>query len=255
MTKYRIQENKIVKVEENVLQPKTKEQLKTLIKQEIAKKGNRANLNHIDVSKIADMSYLFFMSNFNGDISKWDVSNVETMDSMFFRSDFNGDISKWDVSNVKNMMVMFSESDFNGDISKWNVSKVRNMSSMFLDSKFNGDISKWKINNICDTKDMFKGTSNEIRKDIPSSYKKLFEKYSKYLKSGDVKDVKDIEDGLEKANRIKIFSDLLGSFSKGDGDVKKGFNWLFDIMSKRYNFSPDDIYSEVEYICAKILKN
>ena len=111
--------------------PKSKEELEKIIKAEISKNGNECSLNHIDVSKITDMSGLFFGSKFNGDISNWDVSNVTDMDSMFYNSKFNGDISNWDVSSVNNMWGMFQWSDFNGNISNWNVSNVKNMINIF----------------------------------------------------------------------------------------------------------------------------
>ena len=102
--------------------PKTTDELKQMIKDEIYKNGNECSLNHIDVSKITDMTALFYDSDFNGDISNWDVSNVENMNKMFAHSKFNGDISEWDVSSVKTMSWMFYKSKFNGDISNWNVS-------------------------------------------------------------------------------------------------------------------------------------
>ena len=128
--------------------PKTKDELKDIIKQKIEYEGNECNLNDIDTSNITDMSNLFAYTDFNGDISKWDVSNVTTMEDMFTDSKFNGDISKWDISNVINMKYMFSHSEFNDDISKWDVSNVTNMGGMFVGSKFNGDISKWNVSNV-----------------------------------------------------------------------------------------------------------
>ena len=40
--------------------PKTKNELKTMIEDEIFKNGYQCSLNHIDVSRIIDMSRLFF---------------------------------------------------------------------------------------------------------------------------------------------------------------------------------------------------
>ena len=89
-------------------QPKTKEELKEIIKDRISKEGYECDLNDIDVSQITDMSKLFYESKFNGDISKWNTSKVKNMASMFSESDFNGDISNWDVSKVNVMSYMFA---------------------------------------------------------------------------------------------------------------------------------------------------
>ena len=81
--------------------PKTKKELKAIIKKRIKDEGNEVDLKDIDVSNITDMSVLFKGTNFNGDISKWDVSNVNDMRFMFcYCGSFNKDISKWNVSNV-----------------------------------------------------------------------------------------------------------------------------------------------------------
>ena len=72
-----------------------RKELKKLINQRIKTLGPNCDLNDIDVSKIDDMSNIFFYSPFNGDISKWDVSRVKNMNAMFQFSNFNGDISSW----------------------------------------------------------------------------------------------------------------------------------------------------------------
>ena len=58
------------------VQPTSKEELKKIIEETIETEGLNCDLNFIDVSKITDMSYLFFNSKFNGDISKWNVSMI-----------------------------------------------------------------------------------------------------------------------------------------------------------------------------------
>ena len=130
--------------------PKTRDELKELIKKLIKERGNKADLNDIDTSEITDMYALFYKSEFNGDISNWDVSNVEDMDYIFcYNSKFNGDISNWDVSNVKRMNYMFQHSSFtgeNGDISNWNVSNVENMGEMFDGSPLEKNQPKWYKN-------------------------------------------------------------------------------------------------------------
>ena len=102
-------------------QPKTKKELKKIIEDRISKEGSNCDLNDIDVSLIDDMSWLFYISKFNGDISKWNVSKVENMSYMFNDAKFNGDISNWNVSNVQNMTNMFANSNFNQDISNWKI--------------------------------------------------------------------------------------------------------------------------------------
>ena len=107
--------------------PKTKEELREIIKKELVSQGADADLNFIDVSEITDMSDLFDGMNIgNIKIDQWDVSNVTNMCEMFwYAENFNSDISMWDVSNVTNMSYMFcGAKSFNGKISEWNVSKV-----------------------------------------------------------------------------------------------------------------------------------
>jgi surface protein len=140
---------------------KNLEHLKELIEKEIKISGNHCDLNHIDISRIKKMSYVFEnrACYFNGDISKWDMSKVEDTSYMFYKSDFNGDISEWNISSVKNMCGMFMLSKFNGNISQWDVSNVENMCGLFHTSQFNGDVSNWDVSNVKDMSMMFMRTN------------------------------------------------------------------------------------------------
>ena len=137
--------------------PKTRDELKEIIRLRISKEGYNCDLNDIDTSLITDMSSLFLYSSFKGNISNWDTSNVRKMKWMFYKSSFNNDISNWDVSKVTDMSEMFYWSNFNKPIGDWNVSNVKTMWGMFHESSFDKDISKWNISEDCDTSHMLLG--------------------------------------------------------------------------------------------------
>ena len=103
--------NKNTKIYKYHYHPKNKDELFDLVHKLIKERGNNADLNDIDTSKIDNMAGIFLNTDFNGDISEWDVSNVKNMLLMFNSSKFDGDLSKWDVSNVTNMVSMFAKSE------------------------------------------------------------------------------------------------------------------------------------------------
>ena len=129
----------------NIVQPKTKKELKTLIDKTIEEQGYACDLNFIDTSLITDMSAMFYHSKFNGNISSWDVSHVTNMHFMFSGSKFNGDISSWDVSNVTDMSKMFYDCPCQFDVSSWDLSNVVNIKSMLYNSKVYGILNMPKI--------------------------------------------------------------------------------------------------------------
>jgi hypothetical protein len=148
--------------------PETLNELLDMIQKEIQINGNECSLNHIDTSKVTNMSRLFAddeLGLFDGNISMWDTSNVTDMTNMFCNSKFtgkNGDISNWDVSKVENMNGMFYSSRYDGNLSKWNTSNVIDMFYMFSRSNFTGkkgDISKWDVSNVINMASMFENSS------------------------------------------------------------------------------------------------
>jgi hypothetical protein len=114
---------------------KDKDHLIDLIQQETMINGWKCDLNHIDVSQVLSMSFVFCRSKFNGDISEWDVSNVRSMSCMFKNSEFDGDISKWNVSKVVNMEFMFANSNFSKDLSEWRPYEAGDLTDTFCDAK------------------------------------------------------------------------------------------------------------------------
>lgn len=78
--------NSKIRKQEYNYRPETYEELDDLIVKLIDERGNDADLNDIDTSKITTMESIFRnYQDFNGDISEWDVSNVKYMSGMFYK--------------------------------------------------------------------------------------------------------------------------------------------------------------------------
>ncbi len=114
--------------------------------------NDKTDISHWDVSNVKDMSNTFAQAtSFNGDLSKWDVSKVTDMSGMFRQAtSFNGDLSNWDVSNVLTLERMFNGATlFNSDLSNWDVGYVTNLSYTFDNAKsFTSDLSNWDVSNV-----------------------------------------------------------------------------------------------------------
>ena len=216
----------------------TNDNIHKLVQDAIKKNGVNCDLNFIDVSQVTDMSYLFFGSEFIGDISKWNVSNVINMSQMFEMSHFNGDISQWEVSNVTDMSRMFANSQFNGDISRWMVSHVTNMYRMFADSQFNGNISGWDVSNVEDMSLMFE--LSQFNRDIScwktprlKNMSRMFcgSKFTEDISKWNVSNVTDMSslfcgsefNGNISRWKVENVTDMSGLFwgSKFTGDISK----------------------------------
>jgi surface protein len=164
-----------------IVKPKSKQELQSIIKDEIANKGNNCDLGFIDTSEIDDFSGLFRNNqDFCGTgLQYWKTSNVKDMQECFAGcSDFNCDINNWNVINVTNMKRMFLECEsFNQNLNKWNVGGVKNMENMFsLCESFNGNITRWNVNSVENMYGMFISCYNfnqDLSKWNPNSCKKF----------------------------------------------------------------------------------
>lgn len=105
-------------------------ELARAINSEIQNYGPFCDLNHLDVSNVTQLHYLFSKSAFNGNISQWDVSNVEDMWCMFENSKFRGDISEWNVGRVQLFQKMFAETNYHWDLSLWDCASAHDMHGM-----------------------------------------------------------------------------------------------------------------------------
>ncbi len=135
-----------------------RQHLQQLVGVHMDTQGAAASLNHLDVSRVTDMSYIFAHSQFNGDISQWNTSAVQSMTGMFMGSAFNRNISTWDTSRVTDMSHMFEAASFRGDLGHWNVGNVRCMTRMFDGALFNGDLSAWNVGNCTHFDGMFENS-------------------------------------------------------------------------------------------------
>ena len=101
--------------------PEDNYELRDIIETLLKERGENANLNDIDTSKIKYMHNLF---------CDLDPHNI--------------DISEWDVSNVVDMRCMFLNCRFlNCNLDNWNVRKDVIMGNMFLGTPLEKNPPKW----------------------------------------------------------------------------------------------------------------
>ena len=159
----------------------------TFMFQGMATATNISGAEHLDVSNVTDMSYMF--QNFGGgksgspttlnvvpDVSKWNTGNVTNMSGMFesygnFSSSLDKvpDVSNWNTGNVTDMSSMFQKyghesQTFNAvpDVSKWNTGNVTNMQQMFMEYGHKStalntvpNVSGWNTGKVTNMKQMF----------------------------------------------------------------------------------------------------
>lgn len=73
------------------MKPNSRDELLKIIEVTIEKEGLNCDLNFIDTSLITDMSFMFYNSKFNGNISNWGISNIANTRYMFCSTKVNKD--------------------------------------------------------------------------------------------------------------------------------------------------------------------
>lgn len=101
----------------------------------------------MDVSQATTMKGWFaHYVDFDQDISGWDVSKVTDMSALFFGCGISQDLSSWDTSSVVDMSDMFQRRyirrqpyiypNITNNISGWNLPNLQKISRMFMDNHY-----------------------------------------------------------------------------------------------------------------------
>ena len=97
---------------------------------------NPIDFSKINVSKVTDISYMFFRSNFSSiDLSSWDTKNLKYGGHLFSGAikPKNIDLSSWNVNNLLGADNMFSYAGAEHiNLSGWQSAKLVDTSNMFL---------------------------------------------------------------------------------------------------------------------------
>lgn len=154
-----------------------------IVRDEIDRLGDEANLNHIDVSNCTNLQGLFNAEKNNYIVLNYSVICKGTIDKPLMGEywlegygvfkKYNFDVSGWNVSNVMNMSNMFYECRmFDCNISDWDISNCKNFKYMFYKCKnFYQDLSSWKIEKYdkwgdSPANNMLQGSAIEMIKDF-----------------------------------------------------------------------------------------
>ena len=125
------------------------------------------DVSGIDVSRMTNMSYMFYYCQYLTSIEgleDWNVSNITSMGSMFYYCQYLTSIEgleDWNVSNVTSMDAMFyycSRLSNLTPLEDWNVSNVTSMGSMFFGCRQLSDLTPlkdWNVSNVTSMAYMF----------------------------------------------------------------------------------------------------
>ena len=121
---------------------KNRKDLETTILEEMKRYGAACSLNHLDISSVQDLSYLFCPKNTAQFAHAFHLYQSDELDMGAALC-------------VSEYLFNYELSHFCGDISKWDVCHVRNMNYLFKDAQFDGDLAQWNIHPDCSTRMVF----------------------------------------------------------------------------------------------------
>lgn len=124
------------------------------------------DINHLDVSKVTNISGLFFDLNSLKElkIEDWNIENVTNLSYTFYNTNLSSlDLNKWNTENVTNLNSIFlgMRSLSSLKIDKWNTSNVIDITRIFVNTsnlKY-VDISNWDTSNVKFASYTFAGTN------------------------------------------------------------------------------------------------
>ena len=209
--------------------PKDQYELRELISDHILAQAKETHtsvdLSDIDVSKITDMSKLFYKFDYleKINVSGWDISNVETLESCFGEmknlKEING-LDDWDLSKVKNINAMFykCKSLTKLDLSGWDTKSVTSMDAVF---SYCENLKEIIYSGVC---------ADLCVMDFARTYARYLDEINKDVKLFVVKSTIDTFDApnhnrYEWNENVHIFTNEIGIYEYEDIDIYGyGFN-------------------------------
>lgn len=104
-----------------------------------------------DMGNALHLSFMFYGSYGNPNISTWNTSSTIDMWGLFEdTAAFNGDIGQWDTSRVVELGQTFrNASAFNQNLDLWDTSRVESLYYTFaFASSFDGEIASWDVTRV-----------------------------------------------------------------------------------------------------------
>ena len=122
------------------------------------------DLRSLDISKVTNMSSMFYGCPSSINIDGWIISNVTTVQNMFSNVNLDNVIlTNLSFSNTRILDYMFSgATGMTLDLSSWDISNVTSMSNIFAGEFKKIDLSGWNTSKVTDMSYMFSRYNNPL---------------------------------------------------------------------------------------------